>query len=254
MPPSTKVVTHEKLSRRGSWDPHGKLRWYLGPVLEHYHCHKCHVTTTNSERISDTVEFFPHADPIKKISPQEATVIAAEALTEALQREKPPNNLAMLLESVKLALNQLQQYIQPPATVEATSERPLRVREPPRVRPDASDKPTADSIYEAVAKRTRSSSSPMTTPNFYASAVSHPITSRAMEYRQLITDPATRDEWQLLAANKFGRLVQGVRGRVKGTKTITFIPHHEMPNDRQATYLRFVCSEQPQKQEKISPT
>jgi hypothetical protein len=90
----------------------------------------------------------------------------------------------------------------------------------------------------------------MTTPNFYASAVAHPITGRAMEYRQLITDPATHAEWQLLTANKFGRLVQGVGGRVKGTNTITFTPHNEMPNDRQATYLRFVCSKRPQKQEK----
>jgi Reverse transcriptase (RNA-dependent DNA polymerase) len=45
-------------------------------------------------------------------------------------------------------------------------------------------------------------------------------------------------------------LAQGVGGRIKGTDTITFIPHHEMPADRQATYPRFVCSERPQKQEK----
>jgi hypothetical protein len=37
---------------------------------------------------------------------------------------------------------------------------------------------------------------------------------------------------------------------VQGTNTITFIHHHEMPSDRQATYPRFVCSERPQKQEK----
>jgi hypothetical protein len=71
-----------------------------------------------------------------------------------------------------------------------------------------------------------------------------------MEYRQLITDPVTREEWQLLAANEFGQLAQGVGGCIKGTNTITFIPHHEMPSDRQATYPRFVCSERPQKQEK----
>jgi hypothetical protein len=71
-----------------------------------------------------------------------------------------------------------------------------------------------------------------------------------MEYRQLISDPSTREAWQISAANEFGRLAQGVGGRVKGTNTIHFIPHHEMPADRQATYPRFVCSERPQKQEK----
>jgi hypothetical protein len=109
MPPGTKVVVHEKPSQQGSWDPHRKLGWYLGPALEHYRCHRCHITTTNSKRTSNTVEFFPHANPIKKISPQEATIIAAEALTKALQHKTPPNNLAMLLEPAKLALHQLQQ-------------------------------------------------------------------------------------------------------------------------------------------------
>jgi hypothetical protein len=76
------------------------------------------------------------------------------------------------------------------------------------------------------------------------------ITGQLMEYRQLISDPTTRGAWQLSAANEFGRLAQGVGGRVKGTDTIHFIPHHEMPTDRQATYPRFVCSERLQKQEK----
>jgi hypothetical protein len=85
--------------------------------------------------------------------------------------------------------------------------------------------------------------------NFYASTMVHPTTGRLMEYQQLITDPETRVDWQLSAANEFGRLAQGVRGRMKGTNTITFIHHHEMPSNRQATYPRFICSERPQKQE-----
>jgi hypothetical protein len=60
-----------------------------------------------------------------------------------------------------------------------------------------------------------------------------------MEYKQLISDPATRDDWQLSAAIEFGCLAQGVGGRIHGTNTITFIPHHEMPADRQATYPQF---------------
>jgi hypothetical protein len=70
-----------------------------------------------------------------------------------------------------------------------------------------------------------------------------------MEYRQLIANPATCETWQISAANEFGRLAQGVGGRITGTDTITFIHHHEMPQYQQATYLRFVCSKRPQKAE-----
>jgi hypothetical protein len=41
-----------------------------------------------------------------------------------------------------------------------------------------------------------------------------------MEYQQLISNPATKDAWQISAANKFGHLTQGVGGRIKGTDTI----------------------------------
>jgi hypothetical protein len=71
-----------------------------------------------------------------------------------------------------------------------------------------------------------------------------------MEYCQLISDPLTRADWQISVANELGRLVQGVSGRIKGTDTITFIAHHEMPPNRKAPYPRFFCSEQPQKTEK----
>jgi hypothetical protein len=30
MPPGAKVVVHEKPHQQGSWEPHGKLGWYLG--------------------------------------------------------------------------------------------------------------------------------------------------------------------------------------------------------------------------------
>jgi Reverse transcriptase (RNA-dependent DNA polymerase) len=196
------------------------------------------------------VEFFPHNELIPKLSPHEATIIAAEALAEALQQRKRPVNLEVLLEPTKAALLQLQQYIHPPTLSEATSDELPRVRGPPRVNPTMLE-PTLPTINnQPIAKRTRSGGVQAQVPNFYASAVAHPITGKLMEYRQLISDPATRNDWQLSAANEFGRLAQGVGGRIRGTNTITFIPHHEMPADRQATYPRFVCTERPQKQER----
>jgi hypothetical protein len=71
-----------------------------------------------------------------------------------------------------------------------------------------------------------------------------------MEYRQLISDLTTKAAWLLSAANKFGRLAQGVGGQIKGTDTIKFIRADELPNDWQPTYPRFVCTESPHKEEK----
>jgi hypothetical protein len=51
-PPGTKVIVHEKPHQRGSWDPHGKLGWYVGPALEHYRCHRCHTANGSPTRLN----------------------------------------------------------------------------------------------------------------------------------------------------------------------------------------------------------
>ena len=85
-----------------------------------------------------------------------------------------------------------------------------------------------------------------------ANAVTDPDTGKQLEYRQLITHPNAhlRRTWQLSSANEFGRLAQGVGGRITGTDTIRFIHHHDMPPTRRPTYARFVCDIRPQKAEK----
>mgnify|MGYP006160256745 CR=1 FL=1 len=42
-------------------------------------------------------------------------------------------------------------------------------------------------------------------------------TGQALEYRQLLRHPKFKEAWSTSAANEFGRLAQGVGGRVKGT-------------------------------------
>ena len=64
-----------------------------------------------------------------------------------------------------------------------------------------------------------------------ANTVTDPDTGKQLEYRQLINHPNDhlRKTWQHSSANEFGRLAQGVGGRITGTETICFIHHHEMP-------------------------
>jgi hypothetical protein len=43
-PPVTRVIAHEKLDQRASWDPHGVDGFYLGPASDHYRCYQAHIT------------------------------------------------------------------------------------------------------------------------------------------------------------------------------------------------------------------
>ena len=84
-----------------------------------------------------------------------------------------------------------------------------------------------------------------------AMAVMDATTGKLMNYRQLMQSPKHKEVWSRSSANEFGRLAQGVGGRVKGTNTITFIRKSDVPHDRRkdVTYGQFVCSIRPEKEE-----
>ncbi len=72
-----------------------------------------------------------------------------------------------------------------------------------------------------------------------------------LNYQQLIRNPKYKKAWNLLAANEFGHLAQGVGNCIKGTNTIKFIHKHKVPKSKlkDVTYDQFVCTEQPEKVE-----
>ena len=78
-----------------------------------------------------------------------------------------------------------------------------------------------------------------------------PETGKLLEYRQLLRHPKFKEAWNISAANEFGRLAQGIKGRVKATDTIKFIRKNEIPADRlkDVTYLQFVCQVRTEKDE-----
>ena len=84
-----------------------------------------------------------------------------------------------------------------------------------------------------------------------ANAVLDKETGEMLEYRQLLRNPKYSKPWYHSSANEFGRLAQGIGGRVNGTNTLFFVHKHEVPADRfkDTTYGRFVCVERPQKEE-----
>ncbi len=91
-----------------------------------------------------------------------------------------------------------------------------------------------ESIAEQVALRRREA----------ANAVLDQDTGQLLEYRRLLKHPHFKDVWNKLAADEFGRLAQGIGGRIKGTDTIRFIHKREIPADRlqDVTYIKFMCT------------
>jgi hypothetical protein len=131
-PPGCKVLIHEKPSQRRSWDLHRAKGWYLGPALEHYHCHCCYVINMQAEHISNTVEFLPRQAPTPTITSTEAAIIAAEALIRALNNPTVRNNTEALCKTANNTLNQLSKVYE----IKTDPAAP-RVAEPPRVAPGA---------------------------------------------------------------------------------------------------------------------
>jgi hypothetical protein len=88
-PPGTRVVAHEKLQQRASWDPHGVDGWYLGPAPDHYRCYRVHINKTKADRIVDTVEFFPANVAMPRTASKDLATIAALELRHTLLHPAP---------------------------------------------------------------------------------------------------------------------------------------------------------------------
>ncbi len=70
-------------------------------------------------------------------------------------------------------------------------------------------------------------------------------TGKLLNYRQLMRRTKYKKAWCLSLANKFGRLANGIGGRIKNpTNTIKFIYQHKVPKEqkRDIMYGQFVCT------------
>ena len=82
----------------------------------------------------------------------------------------------------------------------------------------------------------------------YFQGVLDPATGKTQGYAQLIRRP-DKDTWTTDFSNYFGSLEQGVGNRFKGTNTVFFIHHYEVPAGKRVTYGQFVVSISPNKTE-----
>ena len=246
-PPGTRVIAHEKPTQRRTWDPHGADGWYLGPAQEHYRCYKIYITKTGGERICDTVSFFPSDCESPIMSTKEAIVVAAQELTKALKTFAPtfckPNDINDLQQLNEIFNpNDQTQGVTDKSKVKSNNNTPAQ-----NIPPSPQHRyPTRSTIRLHGHNMFKTAAQAM---EYTINAV---LTEegKQLEYKHLINDPETAPTWNPAAANEFGRLAQGVGGRINGTNTVRFIHKREIPKGKRPTYARFVCDIRPHKTEK----
>jgi hypothetical protein len=57
--------------------------------MHHYRCQNVYISATASERIVDTLEFFPHNYQMPQLSSTDRLIMAAKDMTDALQNPHP---------------------------------------------------------------------------------------------------------------------------------------------------------------------
>jgi hypothetical protein len=88
-PPGCKIIAHERPGKRRTWAPHGQHGYFLGPAMHHYRCQNVYIAATASERIVDTLEFFPHNFPMPQLSSTDRLIMAANDMSNALKNSHP---------------------------------------------------------------------------------------------------------------------------------------------------------------------
>jgi hypothetical protein len=101
-PMGCQVQVHEKSDARGTWAFHSIDGWYLSTSPEHYRTHRCHIKSTNCDRLSDTVVFQHKAITHPSLTPADKLMQAVSACAAALKGITAPtkdiNDLKALLD------------------------------------------------------------------------------------------------------------------------------------------------------------
>ncbi len=87
-PMGCEVQVHKKSDSRGMWAYHSVDGWYLSTLPEHYHTHVCHIKSTMSDRLSDTVH-FKHNHITNPALTHDDKIMKAVAELSKILKQKP---------------------------------------------------------------------------------------------------------------------------------------------------------------------
>jgi hypothetical protein len=105
-PSGCKIIAHEKPPQRRTWAPHGQHVYSLGP-MHHHRCQNVYISSTASERIVDTLDFFTHNSPMPQLSSTYRFLMAANDMADALKHLHPEVPFAQVCDDTLTALAQV---------------------------------------------------------------------------------------------------------------------------------------------------
>jgi hypothetical protein len=76
--------------------------------MHHYQCQNVYISTTASERIVDTLEFFPHSYQMPQLSSTDRLLMSTKDMTDALQNPHPDVPFASVGDDTIAALTDLE--------------------------------------------------------------------------------------------------------------------------------------------------
>jgi hypothetical protein len=111
-PPGCRIIAHEKPGKRRTWAPHGQHGYSLGPDIHNYRCQNVYISATASERIVDTLEFFPHNSQMPQLSSTSILIMAANDMPNALKNPHPEVPFSYIWDDTITALTTLAEIFQ----------------------------------------------------------------------------------------------------------------------------------------------
>jgi hypothetical protein len=106
-PTGCNIIAHEKPANRRTWAPHVQHGYALGPAMHHYRFQNVYISATASERIVDTLEFFPHNSPMPQLSSTDRLLVAANDISNTLKHSHPEAPFSHIRDDTITALTQL---------------------------------------------------------------------------------------------------------------------------------------------------
>ena len=140
----TKVMVHDTPEKRGSWQAHGQIGFYVGRTLNHYRCYTVWMPVTRALRISDCLSWHPIKLHMPGSSPIEELTAAFGDIERALLRIADTPALANSRQPITDAATTVSQQIravtglfQPPHLPAITTDdtSPVRTPSPPGFTP-----------------------------------------------------------------------------------------------------------------------
>jgi hypothetical protein len=107
VPTGCKIIAHKKSGKRRTWAPHGQHGYSLGPSMHHYLCQNVYIAATASERIVDTLEFFPHNFSMPQLSSTDRLIMAATDMSNTLKNPHPEVPFSHIGDDTITALTKL---------------------------------------------------------------------------------------------------------------------------------------------------